>query len=301
MDQLFLRGSYMQLADILLDMVSDSVLLLNAEGQIIQINRIATRVLGYSSTELEGRPLARLRSSAYTTDGWSAILTQMNETNEWYESVSLRKKNGESYAAWAWGRRLPQEGWVVFLSEVPHREMLPDEARFKASQYDFLTGLPNRFYLMQQLKTTLALAKRHVTRFVVLYLNLDGVNSINVLLGYEVGDALLQQVAKRLENRMREIDIVARMGGDEFVVVITEGRRMEEMIRIARTVHKWLQTPFSLRDTTVTVSASTGIAVYPDDSQDLGELVHHARSAMLQGKAAGAGHFCFYNYNNHTE
>jgi diguanylate cyclase (GGDEF)-like protein len=290
----------MQLMDVLWDMVSDSVMLVSADARLLRINQVCAQILGYRPEEIADKPLTQIKSVHHAKDFWENLCACLDNTGEWHGQLCLRKKNGEPYSGWGWARRVEDGAWLLLISDVPQHEKMPDEARFHASQYDFLTGLPNRLALMQRLETTLALAKRHVTRFAVLYLNLDGLNSINTLLGYDVGDALLQQVAKRLENRMREIDIVARVQGDEFVVVITEGRRMEEIIRIARTVHKWLQTPFSIRDNTVTVSASTGIAVYPDDSQDLTDLVKYAHSAMLQGKNAGSGHFCFYSQNHNN-
>ena len=282
--------------DQLLDMTSDGVLLLNASGNICHVGRAFKLNSGYNDNELKDKPLSFLQSAHHEKDFSATIWKDVLENGQWTGIYWLRRKSGESYACWLAIRRAGEDQQVIAVfSESSQQDPDADHTRFIASHYNALSGLPNRWFFEHQLDIALALSRRHITRVAVLYMNIDGMASINSLLSFNIGDQLLQQVAKRLENRMREIDIVGHMGQDEFAVILTEGRRMEDMIRIARTVHKWLQTPFSLIDNTVTISASTGIAIYPDDSQDLTELVNCARHAMKQGKKSGPGRLCFYN------
>lgn len=291
----------MQLLEALLDMVSDGVMMTDLQGRIQRVNTALCKMTGYASHELEMKKPSCLKSNRHDEKFYQRLWETLGHRQEWYGSIWNRRKNGEVFASWVWIRPLiheetgAAERYVAVYSYLPHHCMEMEEAGFVASHYDILTGLPNRLFFEDKLQVSLAIAKRHVTRFAVVYMNLDSLKSINALLGYHIGDAVLQQVAKRLQNRVREVDIVSRIQKDEFAVIVTEVRRMEDIIRITRTIHKWLQTPFSLTENTVTISASTGIAVYPDDSQECSELVGFARMAMLQSKAAGQGRICFYS------
>jgi len=149
---------------------------------------------------------------------------------------------------------------------------------------DTLTGLPNRALFYDRLDQILALAERHKSEFAVFFLDLDHFKEINDTLGHDMGDVLLRQAASRLMGCVRKSDTVARMGGDEFTVILTDTTESGSIEIVANNILKSLQEPFELNDSTCNIGCSIGIALYPKDGLDSETLIKHADSAMYHAK-----------------
>jgi diguanylate cyclase (GGDEF)-like protein len=152
------------------------------------------------------------------------------------------------------------------------------------ANYDTLTGLPNRGLLDDRLIGALAAARRNGTKVAVLFLDLDKFKPVNDTLGHAVGDLLLKEVANSLRNSVRETDTVARIGGDEFVAVLTNVHDRGDAENVAEKIIGRLSHPFTLRAHTVDIGCSIGIAIYPDDDSDLLGLLEKADAAMYAVK-----------------
>jgi diguanylate cyclase (GGDEF)-like protein/PAS domain S-box-containing protein len=166
---------------------------------------------------------------------------------------------------------------------------------YKLAHHDILTGLPNRVLLEDRLQQAKALSHRMNTRFAVLFLDLDRFKIINDTLGHSVGDELLRLVAGRLKRSLREIDTVARIGGDEFIIILSSVNGREDISSLSDKLLKSLIIPFKLRDHELFVTSSLGICVYPDDSHDTEDIVKKADIAMYHAKAMGRNNVQFYN------
>ena len=168
---------------------------------------------------------------------------------------------------------------------------------YKLAQHDILTGLPNRSLLNQRLKQILSLAQRDGTHVGCLFLDFDHFKRINDTLGHDAGDQLLQAIAQRLISAVRESDTVARLGGDEFVVVLPgldpEHAAFEVMAVLTRVRESFLA-PFRLSDQVPTLTCSIGVAMYPLDASDGGNLIKQADTAMYAAKDAGRNAYRFY-------
>ena len=167
---------------------------------------------------------------------------------------------------------------------------LLDEVRRQAL-HDPLTGLPNRVLLEERVRQSLAEAKRGACKVGLLFVDLDRFKNVNDSLGHEFGDALICESAARMSGILRETDTLGRMGGDEFVVVLSGIGSGADAERVARKILNQLSEPFVLGDQTLLTSASIGIAVYPDDGDDYGALLQRADSSMYAAKAAGRATF----------
>lgn len=152
------------------------------------------------------------------------------------------------------------------------------------AQYDQLTGLPNRGLLYDRIKTALAMARREHERLSVLYLDLDRFKPVNDTLGHSVGDLLLQEVATRLQQCVRASDTVARIGGDEFVVLLQRVHQAGQAAAIAAKIHEAVSRPFTLDGHTLSITPSIGIAHYPEHGELAQELLKHADQAMYRAK-----------------
>ncbi len=165
----------------------------------------------------------------------------------------------------------------------------------KLAHHDILTGLPNRVLLEDRLQQARALSHRMNSRFAVLFLDLDRFKIINDTLGHSVGDELLRLVAGRLRKTLRETDTVARIGGDEFIILLTSVHDCGDISSLSDKILKSMIVPFKLRDHELFVTISLGISIYPDDGKDTEDIVKKADIAMYHAKSKGRNNFQFYN------
>ena len=163
-----------------------------------------------------------------------------------------------------------------------------------SAEHDFLTGLPNRMLLNDRVGQAVALAKRHMRKVAVLFLDLDGFKHINDSLGHPVGDKLLQSIAIRLVDCVRGSDSVSRQGGDEFVVLLLDLEHAEDAAVTARRILEAVALPHCIDQHDLHVTASIGVSVYPDDGSDADTLIKNADTAMYQAKENGRRSFQFF-------
>ncbi len=175
---------------------------------------------------------------------------------------------------------------MTIIQDITERRLAEERNRHLA-YHDQLTGLPNRSLFSDRLAMAMAQAKRHRQQVAVMMLDLDRFKDINDRLGHRVGDALLQGVAQRLIGLVRQSDTVARVGGDEFILICPEIARRKDAAQVARKVLEAFGAPFACQGLEVRATASIGVALYPDHGQDQDTLVQHADLAMYLAKKAG--------------
>jgi diguanylate cyclase (GGDEF)-like protein/PAS domain S-box-containing protein len=186
-------------------------------------------------------------------------------------------------------------GLLVVGRDVTERQTAV-QTILRQSNFDTLTELPNRRYFLERLRHEVKLAQRSRLALSVLVIGLDKFKDVNELMGHEGGDALLRQVARRIQDVVRETDIAARLNGDEFAVVIHNLNDVTDVERIAQNIIRRLAEPFDVQGEKVQISASVGISVYPTNSRDTDELVKHASQAMFFAKSAGRNRFSHYTF-----
>ncbi len=169
-----------------------------------------------------------------------------------------------------------------------------EETIKRMAHHDALTNLPNRMLLDDRLVVALAHARRNKEMLAVLYLDLDGFKAVNDTHGHTIGDQLLKDVAKRLTNLLRDEDTVARMGGDEFTLLLTEIKQKEDAAKVADKILNAMKEPLTLGTHTLNITTSVGIALYPSDGEDAETLLKNADTAMYKVKENGRNAYRFY-------
>ncbi len=162
------------------------------------------------------------------------------------------------------------------------------------AHHDYLTNLPNRIQLEENLTQAIKFAKRHGTKLALLFMDLDRFKVINDSLGHDIGDQLLQAVAQRLRTSVRDSDTVSRQGGDEFVVVLTDVGRLDELVTSVKKIHHIITEPYAIAQHVLHIGASIGISIYPDDGADDVTLLRHADAAMYAVKEGGRDNYAFF-------
>ena len=277
----------------------EAILITDADNRILAVNREFTKLTGYSKEEAIGQD-PRMLSAGNTPpetyqEMWAALLTN----DYWQGELWDRRKNGEPYP-----KRLSisvvrdSAGKVVnyigTFEDITDRKAAEDKIRFLA-HHDVLTGLPNRFSLYERLDQGMAFARRFEKSLAIMLIDLDHFKTINDTLGHNIGDQLLIQVARRLQQSVRESDIVARLGGDEFVVVLSGVEKVGDGVaEIASKVVTQLAAPYAIAGAELRTSPSIGICLYPDDATEISELIKCADIAMYHAKANGRSDFQFF-------
>jgi diguanylate cyclase (GGDEF)-like protein len=183
---------------------------------------------------------------------------------------------------------------VSIFSDITERKKMEEEIRHLA-HHDELTGLPNRRLFIEMIQFEIAQAKRKHQKMAILFLDLDRFKEVNDTLGHEAGDMLLKQVAKRLKLNLRETDALARIGGDEFNIILSDFNRIEDISVVVDKIMSSFQQPYILNSHELNVTTSIGISIYPDDSNEQDTLFRYADIALYQAKALERNTYHFYN------
>ena len=190
--------------------------------------------------------------------------------------------------------RIVKEQTADLRLEIAVRKQAEEKLKIMAT-HDELTGLPTRMLCLDHIHQAFAISHRHKTKTAVLFVDLDGFKAVNDSFGHDAGDALLKGVGKRLLSSIREVDTAARIGGDEFVVVLVDITNREDVAAIAGKLIGLLSTPFPLSMGEATIGASIGIALGPDDGQAPETLLQNADSAMYSVKSSGKNNYRFFS------
>lgn len=256
---------------------------------------------GYGFNETLGKPAAFLLAGSGGEALWEQIRIEAGAGRSWRGEITGRRSDGSIAALQQSVEAIPgSECLVVTLNDLTARRQA-EWAIAHTARYDSLTGLPGRGLFYDRLGKALAWAALQDRRVALLLLDLDQFKDINNAMGHASGDALVQAVVKRMQRERAAPGAIGRLGGDEFCILIEDAPDENELARMAGGILSMFQEPFSLSGDTVSITASLGIGVYPDDGANVQDLLRAAEVAMYQAKQAGGNGFRFYDARTDRE
>lgn len=276
----------------------EAILVADADKRTISVNEAFCRLTGFVEDELLGKTSDFLPSVQAVPQLQAAVAAALQTGGFWQGEIHGQRRDGTHFTRWlklaaVRGEDGDVRSYVANLSELDSDKEVADRLAYLA-YHDPLTNLPNRLAFEAQLAQTLRLCERGNYQLALMVIDLDNFKNINDSLGHHVGDELLQQVALRLRECVRSSDLVARIGGDEFVVVLPEIENPLTAARVASKVQLNLADSYRVTDQVLYATPSIGISLFPIDGQDASTLLRNADTAMYHAKDAGRNNHQFY-------
>jgi diguanylate cyclase (GGDEF)-like protein/PAS domain S-box-containing protein len=276
----------------------DGILVLDKSLAILSANQSYCEITGETLDEVIGKQPHQLSSKLLPPQSRKEILKALQTTGSWTGDLRGARKSGEHFPLLANIAAVRDEAdelthYVVVFSDLTAVRNA-EQKLYHLAHHDPLTGLPNRLLARDRLETALDRAQRRNQRVALLFIDLDYFKRVNDTLGHNVGDELLRTIAERLQNCVRHEDTVARLGGDEFMVMLDRIERMEEVVIVTEKIIAALNLPMRLDARELSISASIGISLYPDDAKTRDDLIRAADTAMYTAKGQGRNRYTFY-------
>ncbi|MGA9045067.1 diguanylate cyclase domain-containing protein [Sulfuricurvum sp.] len=276
----------------------DGVLITDADGIILSVNPAFTEITGYTAEEAVGHNPRILQSNRHDRAFYTSMWTQIATKGRWNGEIWNRRKDGDLYLERmtismvrdADGKPIR---YVSVFSDIT-AFWRKDEHIKHLAFHDALTDLPNRTLLMDRINQRLINSNREQCNLALMFIDLDGFKLVNDQFGHDVGDTLLKEVAKRLLALVRESDTVARVGGDEFIVVLNNPKGKDEITSIANLIVSSINEPMEILGDVFHVGASVGIAIFPADASSSVDLIKNADTAMYAAKESGRNKISFF-------
>jgi diguanylate cyclase (GGDEF)-like protein/PAS domain S-box-containing protein len=288
----------LQLSATIFEKASENIVVTDQNNFFITANPAFTETTGYSLEEIKGFTPKILSSGMQSKEFYAKMWNDLNSLGHWDGELWNKRKNGEIYAEWLSIKVLYNEDgsirmYLGIFSDITEKKQA-DETIWKQANYDLLTSLPNRRLFSDRLEHEIKIAHRTNKSLALLFIDLDYFKQVNDTLGHEMGDILLVKVSERINESIRESDTVARMGGDEFTAILPQINSPEDAVRVVKIIIEKLTQPFDLNGTSITISASIGVAIYPKDAKNSKELLQNADRAMYDAKKQGRSRFFSY-------
>ncbi len=279
----------------------EGILVTDPLGDIQSVNPAFCQITGYNEAEVIGKNPRLLKSehhdAAYYEKMWSSIKT----TGKWQGELWNRRKSGDTFPIWQTISAIKDDAgeiihYVAIFFDITERKLADEQLEHQA-QHDALTGLPNRMLFDSLLRQILREEHRTHQQTAVVFMDLDRFKEVNDTLGHPVGDMLLQEASRRLRSCIRDSDVLARMGGDEFTLILLDVNGINDAAYIAEKIIRSLNEPFILQGHECSVGASLGISMYPTDGTDAEALIKCADTAMYRAKETGRNNYQFFTHS----
>lgn len=276
----------------------EGIIITDRNNEILTVNRAFTAITGYTSDEVTGKNPRVFSSGRHDRDFYAAMWKSLLGQGLWRGELWNRRKTGEIVPNWFSINTVKNElgeiiNHIAIFSDITERKRAEERIDFLA-HHDPLTKLPNRVLLRDRFNQACASALRNHSGVSVLFVDLDNFKHINDSFGHQAGDRVLVSVVGRLQGFIRDSDTICRQGGDEFIVVLHNLHDVNVITRITQNMLDALSAPVEVENFSISLSASVGIAIFPNDGRAFDDLLKNADAAMYEAKASGKNTFRFF-------
>ncbi|MBL7002900.1 MAG: EAL domain-containing protein [Gammaproteobacteria bacterium] len=286
-------------ASYIIDSTHQAIVITNSFGEIIDVNPAYCELFGYSKEELIGKNPNILSSSRQSNEFYKDMWDTLLSEGKWSGEVWNKCKTGEIIPILLNISSISEAAYnsSYFVGILTNIEKLKEQEEIlhQMAYYDPLTSLPNRQLMYDRLRQNIKFARRYNVKIGVMFIDLDRFKAVNDSLGHSAGDQLLKEVSIRLDHEIRSSDSVARIGGDEFVVLLNDIKNTNDVGLIAQNIIKSVSKVVKINQNDVYVGASIGVAFYPEDGEDIETLLSNADIALYTAKEAGRGTYRSYS------
>ncbi|CAI8692449.1 EAL domain-containing protein [Burkholderia pyrrocinia] len=288
----------LRMADRVFESALEGIMVTDRHAKIERVNQAFTRLTGYTEDEVIGRNPGLLSSGRQTPDFYKQLWHSLTTDGHWQGEIWNRRKTGELFLEYLTITSIrDSEGeishYAAIFSDITQRRQAEERLGYLAT-HDVLTNLANRMLFEERLAHAIVHAKRLGRKVAVMYLDLDRFKLVNDTLGHNAGDEVLKMVAERIVAKVRANDTVARMGGDEFALVLEEVDDVRDVGRVARKLLDEVGRAIDIGGREIFVTPSIGISIYPDDGTEAEDLILLADQAMYGAKSRGRNVFQFF-------
>ncbi|MES9975734.1 putative bifunctional diguanylate cyclase/phosphodiesterase [Candidatus Thiodiazotropha sp. LNASS1] len=290
----------LRLADRAFQNTAEGITVTDASGNIVSTNPAFEAITGYSHEEVLGQNPRVLKSGHHPDSFYKEMWDTLLLTGHWRGEIWNRRKNGDAYPEWLTISAVKDGNdetthYVGVFTDISQIKEAQDQINFLA-HHDALTRLPNRALFRERFDHALMHARREKASIALLFLDLDRFKTVNDTLGHPVGDQVLLEVSKRMNQIIRASDTLARLGGDEFVLLLEEQTDAQHAAVVARKLIDLFSRPMIIGEHELVVTASIGITLYPNDGDDSDKLIRHADRAMYEAKQQGRNTYRFFTH-----
>ena len=287
------------------DNSSEAIMLIDSKNVIFSVNQAFTALTGFSPDELIGKSPRVLTSGAQDQDFWREFWEELSTKGNWRGEVRNRRKDGTIAIDYLRIDTVHLDQGSEPVHVAAYRDVTAEKANqekvWQLAHFDTLTGLANRRSFLNTFEHAIIRAERTGAMVALMFLDIDHFKNINDTFGHSVADLLLIEVSSRLRKTLRQADSVGRMGGDEFTIMLSELSHIHDVERICQKILSELALPIRVYDHTIYVTASVGIAIYPDDGVDVESLLKRADQAMYVSKQSGRNRYTFFSSSMQEE
>ena len=270
------------------DYLFDAVVVTDLEGIIIDWNKGSENLYGYTKKEVIGKPVNILHVPEDIEHVTAEVIASVEKQGKWTGEVRMLHKDG--HIGWIESMCVPifDDNQQIIGALGVNRDITDRMNKLaqleKLAHYDQLTEIPNRYLLFDRIKHLISRSRREQASFALLYIDLDNFKAFNDTRGHAYGDQVLVEVVNRIKQTIRDSDTIARIGGDEFVILLEKVSNKDEIINIVNTITKPSNKTLTINGEELTISCSIGTAIYPDDGDTADALLAVADKAMYQCK-----------------
>ncbi|UZJ60663.1 EAL domain-containing protein [Pseudomonas sp. KU26590] len=288
----------LRLAAAVFDTTREGVLVTDASGVIVHVNRAFSEITGYQQDEVLGLRPSKFKSGRHGPEFYERMFKTITSAGQWSGEIWNRRKSGEIYPQWQSIRPIRDEqgGITQFVAVFSDISLIKHSERELAhlAHYDPLTGLPNRLLFTDRAEQAHTHARRNKRTLALLLVDLDHFKHINESLGHNAGDEVLKAAAERLQTHLEKGVTLARLGGDEFAILLENAQQVAQSAELAQSILEGLREPFLISGQSLFLTASVGISIFPHDALTAEQLLRNADAALSQAKNQGRESYALY-------